>query len=107
MAIFGFGKSYKPSEETSLLTTVYDFGMRSVIESLLRGENIPYIIKERGGSLPVITGSSAFGTDFFVRESDLDRAAELITPCFEDLEESEEDTEDLRALDGEDSEDAE
>ena len=87
MAIFGFGKSYKPAEETALLTTVYDFGMRSVIESLLRAENIPYIIKERGGSLPVITGSSTFGTDFFVKENDLDRAAELIAPCFEENEE--------------------
>ena len=106
MAIFGFGKSYKPAEETALLTTVYDFGRRSVIESLLRGENIPYIVKERGGSLPVITGASVFGTDFFVRESDLDRAAELITPCFEDLQD-EENAKDLEALDCEETEDKE
>ena len=104
MGIFGFGKSYKPAEETSLLTTVYDFGMRSVIESLLRGESIPYIVKERGGSLPVITGSSVFGTDFFVREADLDRAAELISPCFEELAD-EENAEELKELDGETSED--
>lgn len=84
MPIFGFGKSYKPAEDMELLTTVYDFGMRSVIESLLRDEKIPYIIKERGGSLPVITGSSVFGTDFFVRKEDLDNAAELIAPCFGD-----------------------
>ena len=34
------------------------------------------------GGLPVITGSSIFGTDFFVKETDLDTAAELIGPVF-------------------------
>ena len=86
MPIFGFGKSYKPDENVELLTTVYDFGMRSVVESLLRDAEIPYILKERGGSLPVITGSSDFGTDVFVPTEDLDAAAELIAPCFEQTE---------------------
>ncbi len=86
MPIFGFGKSYKPDENVELLTTVYDFGMRSVVESLLRDAEIPYILKERGGSLPVITGSSVFGTDFFVKKEDLDAAKELIAPSFEQTE---------------------
>lgn len=80
MSIFGFGKSYKPDADVELLTTVYDFGMRSVIESLLRDAEIPYVIKERGGSVPVITGSSVFGADFFVRKDDLDAALELLAP---------------------------
>lgn len=82
MSVFGFGKSYKPEEDVELLTTVYDFGMRAVVESLLREAEIPYIVKERGGSVPVITGSSVFGTDFFVKNTDLETAAELIAPCF-------------------------
>lgn len=82
MSVFGFGKSYKPDESVALLTTVYDFGTRAVIESLLREAEIPYMLKERGGSVPVITGSSVFGTDFFVKETDLDTAAELIGPVF-------------------------
>ena len=91
MSLFGFGKSYKPMEDVTLLTTVYDFGTRSVVESILREADIPYIVKDRGGSVPVITGSSVFGTDFFVPETELDRAAELIAPCFgEPLEDSEE-----------------
>ena len=84
MKLFDFGKSYKPDGEVELLTTVYDFGMRSVIESLLRDAEIPYLIKERGGSLPVITGSSVFGVDFFVKVTDLEVATELIAPCFEE-----------------------
>ena len=88
MKLFGFGKSYKPDGEVELLTTVYDFGMRSVVESILRDAEIPYLIKERSGSVPVITGSSVFGTDFFVKKTDLEAATELIAPCFEDAAES-------------------
>ncbi len=88
MSFLGFGKSYKPDESVELLTTVYDFGMRSVIESLLRDAEIPYMLKERGGSLPVITGNSVFGTDIFVKQTDLETAAELIAPCFEELDEN-------------------
>jgi hypothetical protein len=84
MSLFGFGKSYKPDENVTLLTTVYDFGTRAVVESLLREAEIPYILKERGGAVPVITGSSVFGTDFFVKETDLDTATELIAPVFGD-----------------------
>ncbi len=95
MKLFNFGKSYKPDGEVELLTTVYDFGMRSVIESLLRDADIPYLVKERGGSLTVITGSSVFGVDFFVKVTDLDTAKELISPCLEENagEASEEDAE--------------
>ena len=92
MKLFDFGKSYKPDGEVELLTTVYDFGMRSVIESLLRDAEIPYLVKERGGSLTVITGSSMFGVDFFVKVTDLDAAKEIIAPCFE--EETEKSAED-------------
>ena len=84
MKLFGFGKSYKPDGETELLTTVYDFGMRSIIESILRDAEIPYLVKERSGSVAVITGSSVFGTDFFVKKTDLEAATELIAPCFEE-----------------------
>lgn len=91
MGLFGFGKSYKPMENAKLLVTVYDFGMRSVVESILRDANIPYILKDRGGSIPVITGSSMFGTDVFVNEADFDAAEELIAPCLEEEAEEQED----------------
>ena len=91
MGLFGFGKSYKPMENAKLLTTVYDFGTRSVVESILRDAEIPYILKDRGGSIPVITGSSMFGTDVFVNEADFDAANELIAPCLEEEQEEQED----------------
>ena len=93
MKLFGFGKSYKPNGEVELLVTVYDFGMRSVIESILRDAEIPYLVKERSGSVPVVTGSSVFGTDFFVKKDELEAAKELIAPCFEEAEASAEETE--------------
>ena len=95
MSFFGLGKSHKPMPEVELLVTIYDFGMRSVIESLLRDANIPYMIKDRGGSLPIITGSPMLGADFFVKAEDLDAAQELIAPCLE---------EDVDTADGEDAE---
>lgn len=90
MSIFGIGKSHKPMENVELLVTFFDFGTRSVIESILRDADIPYIIKERGGSLPVITGSPMLGSDVFVRAEDLDAATELIAPIFAENEEAEE-----------------
>ena len=95
MSFFGIGKSHKPMADVELLVTVYDFGMRSVIESLLRDAEIPYIIKDRGGSLPIITGSPMLGADIFVKAEDLAAADELIAPCFEEDGEAEigEDTE--------------
>ncbi len=90
MSFFGIGKSHKPMPEVELLVTIYDFGMRSVIESILRDADIPYMLKDRGGSLPVITGRPMLGADFFVRAEDLDAARELIAPCFEQEQEADE-----------------
>ena len=89
MSIFGIGKSHKPMADVELLATIYDFGMRSVIESILRDADIPYILKERGGSLPVITGRPMLGADFFVKTEDLDAAKKLIEPCFAESGEGE------------------
>ena len=93
MSIFGIGKSHKPMENVELLVTFFDFGTRSVIESILRDADIPYIIKERGGSLPIITGSPMLGADIFVRAEDLDAATKLIAPIFEANEAGEEESE--------------
>ena len=90
MSFFGIGKSHKPMPDTELLVTIYDFGMRSVIESILRDAEIAYIIKERGGSLPVITGAPMLGSDIFVSAEDLETAEALIAPCFEGIEEEDE-----------------
>ena len=82
MSFFGFGESHKPMPDTEKLVTLYDFGLRSVIESILRDAKIPYIIKDCGGSMPVITGTPMLGADVYVKASDLERASELIAPCF-------------------------
>ena len=84
MSFFGLGKSHKPMPDTEKLVTLYDFGLRSVIESLLRDAEIPYIIKDCGGSWSVITGTPMLGADVYVKTEDLERASELIAPCFDE-----------------------
>ena len=80
MSLFGIGKSHKPMPEVELLVTVYDFGIRSIIESVLRDAEIKYMIKDRGGSLPIITGAPMLGADIFVRVEEIETARELIAP---------------------------
>ena len=58
------------------------------------GENIPYLVKNRGSGtvVKVITGFSVFGADIFVLKEDIEKAKELIRPLSE---------EELRAIDAE------
>ena len=78
--LFGLDEECPHDEDLALLTTVYDNVSQSVLESILRGEKIPYLIKERGSgsSVKIIAGYSMFGTDFFVRKEMLDQAKELL-----------------------------
>lgn len=82
MSIFGLDKVSHHDKGLELLTTVFDNEQLSVIRGILEGENIPYMIKERGSgsSVKIITGFSIFGTDIFVRSEDLEVATALITP---------------------------
>lgn len=94
---FGFNKVGSHPDNSELLITVNDNVQLTIIESILKGENIPYFTKERGSgsAVKVITGFSMFGADIFVLKDDIERARELIMPL------SEEEIEALEAENGE------
>ena len=80
-AFFGLNETNPGVKNVKLLTTVYDNGSFAIIRSLLDGENIPYIAKDRGAGevVKIITGIPMFGTDIYVPEDCYDFAAQLIT----------------------------
>ena len=77
---FGLDKTRVPDSELALLTTVHDPVERAVIGSILEGEKIPYMIRERGSgeAVRVLAGYSMFGSDIFVRKDSLEQAQELL-----------------------------
>lgn len=62
-----------------LRSTNDDFEL-SMIKSLLKSEDIPYILKGRGSSeyMRVIGGTSIYPTDILVEESSYERAEDII-----------------------------
>lgn len=58
------------------LMTVGSEAELSIIEGILRAENILYIVRHReaGGAVAVYTGFSVFGADIFVSSEDIERA---------------------------------
>ena len=72
----------------TLLTTARDNAEGAFIESVLRGENIPYITRphSRESWNRVMMGFDLGGIDFFVPEDILDDAAALLAPA-DDAEE--------------------
>ena len=52
----------------------------SVLRSILEGENIPYMIRERGSgsSVRIIAGFTMFGTDVFVPKAIIGQAKEVL-----------------------------
>lgn len=96
MSLFGIGDSHKPAEDLELLVTVYDLPSRAVVASILEDAGIPFLINERGGSVSVVMGNSMLGTDFFVKNTDLELATKIIESFNDDElpeEVSEEETE--------------
>lgn len=91
---FGLDKVSAHDENCELLVTVNDNVALSVLRSILDGESIPYLIRERGSgsSVKIIAGYSMFGTDVFVPKSALERAREVLDAYRngEDVEESSE-----------------
>lgn len=91
---FGLDKVSAHDESCELLVTVNDNVALSVLRSILDGESIPYLIRERGSgsSVKIIAGYSMFGTDVFVPKSALERAREVLDAYRngEDVEESSE-----------------
>lgn len=78
--LFGLDGSAKHDENLELLTTVYDNVELSVLRSILEGEGIPYMIRERGSgsSVRIITGFTMFGTDVFVPKAAIEQANEIL-----------------------------
>ena len=94
---FGLDKTRVPDSELALLTTVHDPVERAVIGSILEGEKIPYMIRERGSgeAVRVLAGYSMFGSDIFVRKLlDVYRNGDIVP---EDGGEEETDTEQSRS----------
>jgi hypothetical protein len=79
-SFFGLEKANSPSEDLELLLTVNDRIYQSIVESVLKDNDIPFFSKERGSgsAVKIITGFSLFGTDIFVLKRDFDRAKELM-----------------------------
>ena len=77
---FGLDKVSAHDENCELLVTVNDNVALSVLRSILDGESIPYLIRERGSgrSVKIIAGYSMFGTDILVPKTMLDAATELL-----------------------------
>ena len=93
--LFGFDGPAKYDENLELLTTVYDNVELSVLRSVLEGEKIPYMIRERGSgsSVRIITGFTMYGTDVFVPKTIIGQAKEILEayqnaePIFDDAPE--------------------
>ena len=79
---FGFDKVSYHDENLALAETVYNNVRLAIVKSILDGEKIPYVIKERGSNaVSVITGTPMFGADVFVHKDTLEDAlAALSTP---------------------------
>ena len=95
--LFGLDGPARHDEDVELLTTVYDNMELSILRSVLEGENIPYLLKERGSgsSVRIIMGFSMYGTDVFVPKEIFEQAKEVLeayrnsTPIEEDVESGE------------------
>ena len=70
----------KKQPDIVLLTTVTDNMTIGLIEGLLEENHIPFLKQNRGsgGYLQIACGSSPFGTDFYVRQEQLEAAKELL-----------------------------
>lgn len=78
-SLFGLDRVSAHDAGLALLMTVYDPTRLAVVQSILTGEGIPFLFKERGagGSVKIIAGYSVFGTDIFVRAEQLEEAGAL------------------------------
>ena len=83
--LFGTDKPAPPqTDHVKLLCTVYSPMELAVIESVLRSENVPYLVRDRGAgeATRIITGANTmFGSDVYVDEENFELASALITPC--------------------------
>jgi Protein of unknown function (DUF2007). len=72
----------KDKEEINLklLVKTSDRTTLALIESTLKENNIPYIMKDKGtgGYLKIITGASIYDTEIYVSDNDLEKARDLV-----------------------------
>lgn len=76
------GSEVAAEEDYVSLITAQDNGEAAVIESILRGAGIPYVIREKDSEswMRVMMGYNIFGSEFFVPADLLDAAAALLVP---------------------------
>ena len=87
---FGFDKVSYHDENLALAETVYNNVRLAFVKSILDGEKIPYVIKERGSNaVSVITGTPMFGADVFVHKDTLEDALAALSTPDEIIEENE------------------
>lgn len=89
--LFGKDSAPAPVAGAALLTTVHSREELLGLEALLRAEEIPYRLVERGAGAPVkvIAGFSVYDTDVFVREDRLSDAQTLLQATVEAAEQEE------------------
>ena len=76
---FGLDKISAHDDSVAYLTTTHDPVELSIVRSILDGEGIPYMIRERGGGslVKVVAGYSVFGSDVFVPKALEEKAKEV------------------------------
>ncbi len=79
-SFFGLDGSSVKDKDLELLTTATDRIYLSIIESVLKDNNIPYLVKDRGCGtvVKVVMGFSIFGADIYVLNKDIEKASELL-----------------------------
>ncbi len=77
---FGLDKVSAHDENTAHLTTVHNPVELSIVQSILEGEGIPYVVRDRGSGnvVKVIAGYSMFGSDIFVPTAMEEQAKALL-----------------------------
>ena len=80
MDLFGLGKAKKSDDNMELLVTTHDNIELSILKSILEGEEIPYMVHDRGtgSAMRIIAGYSMFGTDIYVSKEVAEQARELL-----------------------------
>ena len=75
-SFFGLDEVSAHDDNVELLTTVHDNVELSILRSILGGEKIPYLVRERGSgsSVRLIAGYTMFGTDVFVPKTVYEQA---------------------------------
>ena len=63
-----------------LLVTTHDNIEQSILQSILDGEGVPYMVNDRGSgsAVRIIAGYSMFGTDIYVPRDVIEQARELL-----------------------------